>query len=66
MHVISNFFSEFRLLSLVMQEGEILTREQIEDEIKKIKEAHAEDEGIFLLSILRNSILWGIIHTAAN
>lgn len=49
-----------------MQEGEILTREQIEDEIKKIKEAHAEDEGIFLLSILRNSILWGIIHTAAN
>lgn len=28
----------------VMMEGEILTREQIEDEIKKIKEAHAEDE----------------------
>ncbi|KAJ4702261.1 pre-rRNA-processing protein TSR1-like [Melia azedarach] len=28
----------------VMMEGENLTREQIEDEIKKIKEAHAEDE----------------------
>lgn len=29
-----------------MQEGENLSREQIEDEIRKIKEAHAEDEGI--------------------
>ncbi|KAL4271373.1 hypothetical protein GQ457_13G007810 [Hibiscus cannabinus] len=28
----------------VMMEGENMTREQIEDEIKKIKEAHAEDE----------------------
>ncbi|XP_047327231.1 pre-rRNA-processing protein TSR1 homolog [Impatiens glandulifera] len=28
----------------VMMEGENLTREQIEEEIKKIKEAHAEDE----------------------
>ncbi|XP_022772570.1 pre-rRNA-processing protein TSR1 homolog isoform X2 [Durio zibethinus] len=28
----------------MMMEGENLTREQIEDEIKKIKEAHAEDE----------------------
>ncbi|XWS24589.1 hypothetical protein CRYUN_Cryun28dG0116000 [Craigia yunnanensis] len=28
----------------VMMEGENLSREQIEDEIKKIKEAHAEDE----------------------
>uniref|UniRef100_A0A2P2M9B8 Bms1-type G domain-containing protein n=1 Tax=Rhizophora mucronata TaxID=61149 RepID=A0A2P2M9B8_RHIMU len=28
----------------VMMEGENLTREQIEDDIKKIKEAHAEDE----------------------
>ena len=31
-----------------MQEGENLTREQLEDEIKKIKEAHAEDEGIYV------------------
>lgn len=29
-----------------MQESENLTREQIEEEIKKIKEAHAEDEGM--------------------
>ncbi|TYH30720.1 hypothetical protein ES288_A01G116900v1 [Gossypium darwinii] len=28
----------------VMMEGDNMTREQIEDEIKKIKEAHAEDE----------------------
>ncbi|XP_002510662.2 pre-rRNA-processing protein TSR1 homolog isoform X2 [Ricinus communis] len=28
----------------VMMEGENLTREQIEDEIRKLKEAHAEDE----------------------
>ncbi|KAF3446885.1 hypothetical protein FNV43_RR12065 [Rhamnella rubrinervis] len=28
----------------VMMEGENLTREQLEDEIKKLKEAHAEDE----------------------
>ncbi|CBI40710.3 hypothetical protein VitviT2T_026917 [Vitis vinifera] len=28
----------------VMMEGENLTREQIEDEIKKLKDAHAEDE----------------------
>ncbi|KAK8648876.1 hypothetical protein V6N13_129618 [Hibiscus sabdariffa] len=28
----------------VMMEGENMTREQIEDEIKKVKEAHAEDE----------------------
>lgn len=28
-----------------MQEGDNLTKEQIEEEIKKIKEAHAEDEG---------------------
>lgn len=30
----------------VMQESENLTREQIEEEIKEIKEAHAEDEGM--------------------
>lgn len=41
-----------------MQEGENLTREQIEDEIKKIKEAHAEDEGISLSSIVKNDIPW--------
>nr|GLL39809.1 pre-rRNA-processing protein TSR1 homolog [Ipomoea trifida] len=29
----------------VMMESEKLTKEQIEDEIKKIKESHAEDEG---------------------
>lgn len=28
-----------------MQEDDNLTREQIEEEIKKIKAAHAEDEG---------------------
>ncbi|KAB2096427.1 hypothetical protein ES319_A01G107700v1 [Gossypium barbadense] len=32
----------------VMMEGDNMTREQIEDEIKKIKEAHAEDEGIYV------------------
>lgn len=31
-----------------LQEGENLTREQLEDEIKKLKEAHAEDEGTCL------------------
>jgi len=33
------------MLSFVMQDGENLTREQIEDEIQRIKNAHAEDEG---------------------
>lgn len=28
-----------------MQESDSLTKEQIEEEIRKIKEAHAEDEG---------------------
>ncbi|MCL7030882.1 hypothetical protein MKW94_011494, partial [Papaver nudicaule] len=31
----------------MMTDGEQLTKEQIEAEIRKIKEAHAEDEGIF-------------------
>ena len=32
----------------LMQEGESMTKEQIEEEIRKIKEAHAEDEGTFI------------------
>lgn len=43
-----------------MQEGENLTREQIEDEIKKIKEAHAEDEGMSLYPFEE------IVHAVAN
>lgn len=39
-----------------MQEGENFTKEQIEDEIRKIKEAHAEDEGTYLSSKL-NAII---------
>ena len=42
-----------------MQEGENLSREQIEDEIKKIKEAHAEDEGIYVFWT-NNSVLQSI------
>ncbi|OMO82444.1 hypothetical protein COLO4_23021 [Corchorus olitorius] len=40
--------SEFDLpfLHTGSQEGENLTREQIKDEIKKVKEAHAEDEDV--------------------
>lgn len=30
-----------------MQDAENLTREQIKEEIQRIKEAHAEDEGNF-------------------
>jgi len=36
------------MLSFVMQDDEKLTREQIQDEIQKIKNAHAEDEGNYL------------------
>lgn len=36
--------------SFVMQDGENLTKEQIEDEIQKIKNAHAEDEGTYLFT----------------
>ena len=35
------------MLLFILQEGESLTKEQIEQEIKKLKEAHAEDEGIY-------------------
>lgn len=58
--------SECKILSFVMQEDENLTREQIEDEIKKIKAAHAEDEGtslfldMFPLSSFTLSCLYSI------
>lgn len=38
-----------------MQEGDNLTKEQIENEIKKIREAHAEDEGNLLF------LVWKIV-----
>lgn len=31
-----------------LQEGENLTREQLEAEIQKLKKAHADDEGIYI------------------
>ncbi|KAF8410320.1 hypothetical protein HHK36_002847 [Tetracentron sinense] len=37
-------FSDTNGFMLTTEEGENLTREQIEDEIRKIKDAHAEDE----------------------
>lgn len=36
----------------MFQDEESLTKEQIEAEIKKIKEAYADDQGIYLLSCL--------------
>ncbi|RZR98509.1 hypothetical protein BHM03_00027868, partial [Ensete ventricosum] len=36
----------------MFQDEESLTKEQIEAEIKKIKEAYADDQGIYLLSYL--------------
>lgn len=45
------------MLSFILQEGENLTKEQIEDEIKKLKDAHAEDEGIYLFSRLLNVVM---------
>lgn len=43
-----------------MQEGD-LTKEQIEEEIRRIKDAHAEDEGTSLSSIIKKSGLSGDI-----
>jgi hypothetical protein len=40
-------FAECNMLSFVTQDGENLTREQIEDEIRKIKNAPAEDKGTY-------------------
>ena len=42
-----------------IQEGE-MTKEQIEEEIRRIKEAHAEDEGTFSSLILESGVC-GII-----
>lgn len=41
----------------MLQEGESLTKEQIEHEIKKLKEAHVEDEGIICFSRLTTCCL---------
>lgn len=35
-------------INLSAQDGDNLTKEQIAEQIRKIKEEHAEDEGIFL------------------
>lgn len=45
-------------LLFVMQDGENLTQEQIADEIKKIKNAHAEDEGTYLFPDLELVVYW--------
>lgn len=36
----------------VLQEGENLTKEQLANEIQKIKQAHADDEGTYLFKKL--------------
>ena len=40
----------FSIMILVydLQDGENLTREQLENEIQKLKKEHADDEGIYL------------------
>lgn len=45
----------------MLQEGESLTKEQIEHEIKKLKEAHAEDEGIICFSRRTTCLLISIL-----
>lgn len=42
------FSSKSPIFCFNLQDGENLTREQLEEDIKKLKEAHAEDEGTFL------------------
>lgn len=54
---LENSVCEYPFFFYYMQEGENLTREQIEDEIKKIKEAHAEDEGIYVF-LTRSRVLF--------
>lgn len=39
-----------------------MTKEQIEEEIRKIKEAHAEDEGTFFSLIVQSGVSGYIIN----
>lgn len=48
-------------MKFALQEGENLTREQIEEDIRKIKAEHAEDEGTSLSSSLNEYFLFFLI-----
>lgn len=50
---------DYRLtdVALFLQEGE-MTKEQIEEEIRRIKDAHAEDEGTFSSLVVQSGVIW--------
>lgn len=35
-----------------------MTKEQIEEEIRRIKDAHAEDEGTFSSLVVQSGVIW--------